>query len=51
MIIGKKLRELREQKGLLLRQVAASLEVEERKTLNESLLLNWLRFIRQTKAN
>lgn len=28
MIIGKKLRELREQKGLLLRQVAASLEVD-----------------------
>jgi transcriptional regulator with XRE-family HTH domain len=28
MIIGKKLRELREQKGLLLRQVAAELEVD-----------------------
>ena len=28
MIIGKKLRELREQKGLLLRQVAAKLEVD-----------------------
>lgn len=28
MIIGKKLRELREQKGLLLRQVAAYLEVD-----------------------
>ena len=28
MIIGKQLRELREQKGLLLRQVAASLEVD-----------------------
>lgn len=28
MIIGKKLRELREEKGLLLRQVAAELEVD-----------------------
>src|SRR5690554_6196655 len=28
MIIGKKLRELREKKGLLLRQVAAELEVD-----------------------
>ena len=28
MIIGKHLRELREEKGLLLRQVAASLEVD-----------------------
>lgn len=28
MIIGKKLRELREEKGLLLRQVAAKLEVD-----------------------
>jgi len=28
MIIGKQLRELREQKGLLLRQVAAFLEVD-----------------------
>ena len=28
MIIGKKLRKLREQKGLLLRQVAAELEVD-----------------------